>query len=263
MNSCIRGKTDMTETPKINEKAPIRLWQVIAEVLGSAAGVCFFIETLLGVVSGIIGVDSYGLIVAMELLFYISVPSVFAFPIVIRKMKLLIIPSTLLSLVIVIYSFDSFPEILSPFIGVVILSAFGVMAGELFNLFRSRRSKAKILYGITGSLSLLTPVLFMGYIYTGFLLHSISGSKLIPFVGETVREYVAETYADFNIVVGRTIFDWYDDKYITYVHDESDEDIYFEIWYITETSQYNPTNIIDRYDYGEFRNSLPKLPPTD
>jgi hypothetical protein len=126
-----------------------------------------------------------------------------------------------------------------------IMAVFGVVAGWLLRLFRSNKSKAKIILIAIGGLMLLAPFLFIGYMFTGAPLHSMPVNKI-------VREYVDETYAGFDIVVGRTWYNWYSGKYVTKIHDRNDADIYFEIWYITKTSSYNPTHIIDRYRYGYF-----------
>ncbi|MCL2077357.1 MAG: hypothetical protein FWH08_03010 [Oscillospiraceae bacterium] len=53
-----------------------------------------------------------------------------------------------------------------------------------------------------------------GYVLAGFPLHSIPVSKI-------VREYVAETYSEFDIVISRTWYDWYDGKYVTRIYDRN------------------------------------------
>jgi hypothetical protein len=84
---------------------------------------------------------------------------------------------------------------------------------------------------------LLIPFLLIVYIFTGFPLHSIP-------VNRTVNNYIAKNYPGFDIVAGRTWYDWYDGKYITKIHDRNDNEIYFEVWYTKDLG------IIDRYTYG-------------
>ena len=227
-------------TTKCNEKAPIRLWHIIAEVLGSIAGALFFIDIL----SRVFYTNIYGLRITMTLLCFILVPSIFAFPIIIKELKLFFIPTFILPLFITAFYYGDYPESILFFcVALAGIGAFGVIAGILICLFRSGKSKAKTILITVGGLVLLTPVLFIGYMSAGAPLHSM-------FVNRIVREYVAETYSDFDVMVSRTRYNWYGDVYETKIHDRSDEDIYFEIWYITKTSQYNPTHIIDRYTYG-------------
>lgn len=195
----------------------------------------FFIETQ----SGIFNVNNYGFGIARTLLCFILVPTAFALPIIIKKLKLLFIPSVIMPLVIVVYYLGEYSYMVLFFcIALAFIGAFGAVAGFLIRSFRSGRSKAKIVKITVGILVLLTPVLFMSYVFAGFPLHSMPVNKI-------VREYVADTYSEFDITVSRTRYDWYDGKYVTTIHDRNDKDIYFEVWCITKTPLLNPSNIIE------------------
>ena len=232
--------TETTEKNKVTKNAPIRLWQIIAEVIGSIAGVLFFFETLSGTVSGAIGIDNYALEVTMTLLCFILVPAVFAFPIVIKKNVLLVIPAIIMPLLVIIHYFEDYPESILLFcIALAVLGAFGAVAGVLIRLFRSWSKKTKIVFITVGSVVLLAPVLFVGYVLAGFPIHSI-------FVHQKVADYVAETYSEFDVVLDRTWYDWYDGKYVTEIRDRDDKNVFFEVWYDKDDG------ITDRYDYGEF-----------
>jgi|GEM_PF-1645145 len=225
----------MTETLRKKSKIPMFFWQIVAEIFGSVVGVLFFIEIL----SGIFGIYNDGLFIAMALMCFILVPAVFAFSIAIKKAMLLFIPVVIFPLFIVIFYFDSYPESILFFCtALAFISVFGAVAGILIRLFRFGKGKKKNVIVTIGVLVLLTPVLFIGYVFSGFRFYSIP-------VNIKVKNYVAKTYSEFDVTVGRTWYDWYDGTYVTKVFDKNDKDIYFEIWYYDR-------EITDRYTYGEF-----------
>ena len=238
--TCIEVK-NMTDPCEKTKKAPTRLWQILFMSLGSLLSVLFLIDFTSSILGGL---------GAISFLSFLLTPTLFAFPIIIKKLKLLIIPAMLFPLSFAIISISVFyPRERSGMIWFfcivsACIAAFGIAAGFLIRLFHSGRRNAKILPIAVGGLALLTPVLFIGYMSAGAPIHSMPANRI-------VREYVAQTYSEFDVIVDRTWYDWYDGKYITRIFDKDDRDIYFEVWYITKISQWNPTHIIDRYPYGD------------
>jgi len=96
----------------------------------------------------------------------------------------------------------------------------------------------KIVLITAGGVALLALVLFIGYVFAGFPLSIL--------VNKIVKDYVSETYSEFDVTADPARYDWYDGKYIAKVYDRSDKEIYFEVWYIKDRG------IEDRYTYGEF-----------
>ena len=235
VNSDNANESDINKKPKL-------IRQILFMSFGSLLSVLLLIDVTSGILGGL-GVISF--------LSFLLIPTLFAFPILIKKSKLLIIPSVLFPLSFIIISIAFFHPDES--LGIIqifclasgFIAAFGIVAGLLIRLFRSRKSKVKIILITVGGLVLLTPVLFIGYMSAGAPFHSMPVNKI-------VREYVEQTYPGFDVVIDRTWYDWYDGKYVTRIIDKDDKDIYFEVWYITKTSQWNPTHIIDRYTYGDF-----------
>jgi hypothetical protein len=92
----------------------------------------------------------------------------------------------------------------------------------------------------------LIPVLLVGYILIGSPIHSIP-------VSMKVKDYIAENYSLLDLKVGGTHYNWYDNIYITRVFYNNDSDIYFEVWYSSNSG------ITDRYFYGNFPASYVEL----
>ncbi|MCL2254012.1 MAG: hypothetical protein FWC09_06155 [Lachnospiraceae bacterium] len=224
--------SDNTNESDIN-KLPKLIRQILFMGFGSLLSVLLLIDITSGILGGL-GVISF--------LSFLLIPALFAFPIIIKKSKLLIIPSVLFPLSFIIISITIFHPDES--LGIIqffclassLIAAFGIVAGFLIRLFRSRKSKMKIILITVGGLVLLTPVLFIGYMSAGAPFHSMLVNKII-------REYVDRTYSEFDVVVSRTWYDWYDGKYVTNIYDRNDEDIFFEVWY-------SDRGITDRYKYG-------------
>lgn len=220
----IREGGDFSMNEALETNKSIRPWHIVVEVIGS----------ILSVLPLIVGR------VPLLLLSIIFVPLVFAFPIIIRKHKLLFIPITIMPILIVaVYRYHS-PVILVAF---AILSVFGVVAGLLIRKFSLGGRTAKILSRTVGLLVLMAPALIVVYINFGAPLHSFP-------VNRKVRQYVAETYPDteFDLVVGRTRRAWDGGTYRTRIFDRNNRNIYFEIWYTRERG------ISDRYTNGGFWN---------
>jgi hypothetical protein len=222
------------------EKIPLHRWQVIVEILGSIFGVLFFIDILSGIITGVLHHIGTPMVIlnvmriTIILLCFILVPAVFAFPIIIRKAKLLLIPAIIIPLIIIIFYVATYSYAVPFFlIALAFIGGFGLIAGFLIRSFRS----GKKICSIIGLVIFLTPVLLIGYVITGFPFHAIP-------VNRTVREYIAEHYSELDYIrVGRTWYDWYDGHYKTRIHDKDDREIYFEIW---NTDR----GITDRYIYG-------------
>ena len=231
----------MAESPEKNEIYPKYFWQITAEVLISTAGVVFFAESLSGILSGVFGINFYTFRLAIILSCLILVPSAFAFPIVINRKKLLFIPACIMPLFIVICYFHSYPESILTFcIALAVIGSFGAVAGIMINSISSKKSKAKTIKISASGLILLTPVLIIWYVLAGSPLHSLP-------VNKTVKDYVSKNYSEYNVVVSRTWYDWYDGKYVTQIHEINNKDRYFEVWYSKNRG------ITDRFNYGNFR----------
>jgi len=105
---------DKNESDK-SVRAPMRRWQIVAEVLGSIFGVLFFIDLLsrfdimphiiIQIVYNVFGVSLLELRIAIIILCFVLVPAAIAFPIVIRRPKLLLIPVNVASFFMIVYLF--------------------------------------------------------------------------------------------------------------------------------------------------------------
>ena len=225
--------SDNANESDINKKLK-QIWHILFMSLGSLAGVLLLID----ITSGIIG--GFGVISFFSLLL---IPALFAFPIIIKKSKLLIVPGVLLPVLIIIIGVSFFHPsdrfYIIQIIGVVstVLAAFGVGAGLLIRRFRESRKPLKIIATVIGIVVLLVPFLF--------IFETFSGLIRSPLVSLRVRSYVARHYADFNLRVGRTQFNFKDQYFSTEIHDRNNPDIYFNI------SVYNG-EINDDFTRGKF-----------
>ncbi|MCL1982714.1 MAG: hypothetical protein FWG53_06495 [Clostridiales bacterium] len=148
-------------------KKPKQLWQILFLIFGSLLSVFLFIDITSGILGGLGFISFFN---------FLLTPALFAFPIIIRKSKLLIIPSALFPLSFIIISIAIFHP--NESLGIIqifclvsaFIAAFGIVAGFLIRLFRSRKSKAKIIFMAIGGLVLLTPMLFIAIFISGILL---------------------------------------------------------------------------------------------
>ena len=159
----------MVILPEENEKTknPIQRWKIISEVLGSIIGVLLLIDITSGIVGGL------GIISFFSLLL---IPIAFAFPIIIRASKLLIIPCVLIPVLTIIIGVSFFHPREMIFIVLLfcvvfaILGAFGIGAGFLIRSFHSRKGMLKATLITVGCFILLTPVAFIVILVSGVLL---------------------------------------------------------------------------------------------
>ena len=160
VNSDNANESDIDKKPK-----PIR--QILFLCMGSLLSVLLLIDITSGILGGL-GVISF--------LSFLLIPALFAFPIIFKKSKMLIIPFTLFPLLFIIISFSIFHP--SESLGIIqifclvttIIAAFGLVSGCLIRLFRSRKYKIKIMLIAVGVLILLTPVSFILIYISGILL---------------------------------------------------------------------------------------------
>ena len=66
------------------------------------------------------------------------------------------------------------------------------------------------------------------------------------FVNRTIHAYVAEHYADFDLTVGRTQWNFKDEGFGTNIYYRNNDEIFFRIFYTRQTG------IVDRYVHGDF-----------
>jgi len=159
----------MVTIPEENDKAnnPIQRWKTIAEVLGSIIGILLLIDITSGIVGGLGVISFFSLLL---------IPAVFAFPIIIKTSKLLIMPSVIIPVVIIIIGIVFFHPSEILFIIILfcvvtaILGAFGIGAGFLIRSFHSRKGMLKVSLITVGCFILLTPVAFIVILVSGVLL---------------------------------------------------------------------------------------------
>ncbi|MDR1689142.1 MAG: hypothetical protein LBS21_11095 [Clostridiales bacterium] len=211
----------MINTPDKTEKDGVSFWLVLTEIFGSIAGipgVIYFIETITSIFN-----DGYGVGTAIALPSFILVPAVFALPIIIKRLELLVSPFFVIVIMVMGMGLDNLFFSLS-FIGLVLICLLGAATGFLIRSFFSSSGKMKILFITAGILVFLLPVSHAAYTFFGFPLHCMS-------VNKKVIEYAAENYPGFDLTVGRTTYDWFFSCYETKIYDKKDEDIYFWIQY--------------------------------
>jgi len=203
----------------------MKRWWIVFEILASLLGVVFFIDMLSGILFYIIPI--WYIRSVMFLLSFVLIPAAVAFPIVIDRRKLLVIPAVIFPLVLtVIYVWESPFLVLFMCVLMAAIAVFGVVAGFVIRRINLMEGIRKNVIGAIGLLALLTPVLIMGYLFAGAPLHSLPVNRI-------VREYVAETHYQFDLVIGRTRYSIESggNQYRTIIHYRNDREIYFEVWY--------------------------------
>ena len=142
-----------TEQNVALESTRTKCWQIIAEIFASILCVALFIDMLSLAFGGV-----------FSLLVFALIPSVFAFPIIIGKLKLLLIPIGILLIACTILFIIGYPEAIL-FFGIfwVFLIGFGAIAGVFIKwiLLRKNKKVNKIIISIPVLLSVSIIALFI------------------------------------------------------------------------------------------------------
>jgi hypothetical protein len=222
-------QNETSETSIVPEEIGTKRWQIITLIFASVLGIALFIDFLSFVFTGV-----------FSLLGFIVIPLVFAFPIIIGKYKLLLIPTGIFLLACTAVYITEYPDLI-PFLVVVLglIGGLGAVAGGFVRWFRSAKGRKKLSYVIVGTLIALLPVLFVSSFLFGRPVVSL-------FINRKVQAHVVEHYYDFDLIVGRTWWDFKNDDYNTRVYYRNNNEFYFMIRYT------NQRGIMDEYTRGDF-----------
>ena len=192
-------------------------------------------------------VASFGIVMinVLSVFSLLLIPALFAFPIIIKEPKLLLIPSVFFLLVIIIFYGFIFPYIIPLLILVVaITAAFGIIAGFFIKTIKGSAKKRPAIIKAIGIMSLLIPFLFIAnFVFIGNPIGSFHARSKI-------ESYVKKHYTDFDFVVSFPKYHLHHDGYYytATVHARNDKSINFEIVYFSRTGSVDYT-----YNTGHFR----------
>ncbi|MCL2372495.1 MAG: hypothetical protein FWC78_03735 [Defluviitaleaceae bacterium] len=202
----------------------MKRWWVVFEVLVSLLGVVFFIDMMSGILFYVIPIWQIRVVTIM--LSFVLIPVAMAFPVIIGRAKLLLIPVVIFPLMAFLIYF-SLMYALMVIILVTLIAVFGIVSGFAVKWFRKSRGVKRKAFLVVGATVLLTPLLLVGYLFAGAPIHSRQVNRI-------VREHVANTHPDFDLVVGRTRYGIYGlsgGRYTTRVYYANNREIFFEVWY--------------------------------
>ena len=218
-------KTETSETAVAPESTYIKRWQISAAVLAGVLGVVLFTD-----------IFSYAFAAFFLLLGIIIILPAFTFPIIIEKYKLLLIPVGIFLLACTIIYTAEYPElILAPIVFLGVIGGFGAVA-DGFVRWVSAKGKKKVAVCIF--IVLLPPVLLVSNSFFGRPVDSF-------FINRRVQAYVAQHYAGFDLIVGRTGWCFKSDSYFTNIYCRNNDEIFFFI-------SYSDRGIRDDFTSGRF-----------
>ena len=149
-------KTETSETVSASIRTYTKSWQIIIIALASFLGAFLIVDILSISIAGI-----------FSLFGFIVVPAVFAYPIVIGKPKLLLLPIGIISLSFTAFYIRIYPELI-PYLLIFmgIFGGLGMAVGRLIRWFRSadRKKQISFLSIIVISVLSVTTVFFSGMI---------------------------------------------------------------------------------------------------
>ena len=124
-------KTETSKTSITPDSANVKRWQIIAFIFASFLGITLIIDML-----------SIGFAGIFSLLGLVIIPAVFAFPVIIGKHKLLLIPIGIFLLVSTAFYITIYPELIL-YLNVVLglIGGFGAAAGGWVRWIRSAKGK--------------------------------------------------------------------------------------------------------------------------
>ncbi|MCL2383812.1 MAG: DUF3139 domain-containing protein [Oscillospiraceae bacterium] len=205
-----------------NKKRTIFI-QITLMCVGSLVATLLLFDVTSAIVGGL------GII---SLLSLILIPILFAFPMLIKRRKLIIIPSILFPVLITSIIFVFFHPydrlfLIPTFFVIVIVAALpGIAAGFLINLLREKK-KNKIFITLM-CICTIIPTLYIGYVVQLFFLGNPVGSS---FVYLRIRAYVSEQFPDDDLVVRFPQYCWKGNLFETTIVFRDDENVSFRIIY--------------------------------
>jgi len=178
-------------------------------------------------------VIEFHFIISVAGLLNMLIPLLFAYPIIINKTKLLLVPTVILPLSMLLIDFSRSELLLTLFFVVFSIIAVipGISAGFLIKLSRKRdltmKKYSKAIVMILGVVLLIAPTLF------------ISNSVLVWFFGNPIgaffanrdiQAYVAEYFPDYDLIIEFPRHSWKSNSFESTIILRSNENITFRVY---------------------------------